>query len=854
MAKIRIKRIKPHMVYCSSLIQQNHGEAIDGHGWCKWNVKSRSFEYVDLPNEYGYFTVELKNGTPTDMSKMPNKVRLRLFAGDTDEVDVKKFVTLLRKTKDVQELSVSNYTSPLKNKGSISTDIVGDVHDVDYQNSLLTEYILSTDPNIASDILEKVLKLNAKLNGEVDTDLLTKLVQWEPVSLAFDNLFTYGESNFIDFTTLNGTVGLFAPNAYGKSSIPDAICFALYDRTPRTTKATNIMNTRKDKCYVKFVFKLNDLEYVIERKGSKNKKSEVKIDVDFYRINADGTKTSLNGEERRYTNQNIRAYVGDFEDFILTALSAQGQNALFIDRGQSDRKDLLSQFMGLTIFDKLETLALSESKEIAGAIKQFKKDDSFSQTLIDVQAAIDTLSSEYDMSEKEVAIVTAEIAEYDTKVKEKLEQIHPTSSTIVDVTSIELQYRNAEAKRDAFVFTVSETQMDELRDKIARGNEKLNTEYATIEQEYLAFKSASADVRSAEETVKRNELMLDTVKKNAAKLAKYEYDPSCAMCLKNGAQTISQQQNLANQITEYTDAVHVATVELHVLSDKLAALGDVEARYNKKMLGIQWINDRNKDLAQMEKTRTAQQKEYQALLDTIELHKRTIEKYYEEQDKIVQNLAIRTEIATLNSTLTTLKSTLNRWKLKSQDTAVATKLKMAEKKALLKKMDDVKELETTYKAYEYYLAAVCRDGIPYKLISDVMPTIQQAVNQILSQMVDFSVSLELDGKNVNGKIIYDQNRNWALELASGMEKFVSGLAIRVALMNVCALPKSNFLIADEGFGVLDAEKLGSLQMLFDFLKTQFQFIIVISHLDLLRDLVDSRIDIKRVDGYSYINH
>ena len=167
-------------------------------------------------------------------------------------------------------------------------------------------------------------------------------------------------------------------------------------------------------------------------------------------------------------------------------------------------------------------------------------------------------------------------------------------------------------------------------------------------------------------------------------------------------------------------------------------------------------------------------------------------------------------------------------------------------------MDEVKELETTYKAYEDYLAAVCRDGIPYKLIADVMPTIQQAVNQILSQMVDFSVSLELDGKNVNGKIIYDQNRNWALELASGMEKFVSGLAIRVALMNVCALPKSNFLIIDEGLGVLDATNRSAFYQLFSMLRTQFEWILLISHIDTVRDISDQLIEIQRNDGYSKI--
>jgi DNA repair exonuclease SbcCD ATPase subunit len=86
-----------------------------------------------------------------------------------------------------------------------------------------------------------------------------------------------------------------------------------------------------------------------------------------------------------------------------------------------------------------------------------------------------------------------------------------------------------------------------------------------------------------------------------------------------------------------------------------------------------------------------------------------------------------------------------------------------------------------------------------------------------------------------------------------MERFVSSLAIRVALMNASNLPKSNFLIIDEGFGVLDAEHLHSMQTLFNLLKTHFDFILIVSHLETARDMVDNLIEIKKEDGYSQIS-
>jgi exonuclease SbcC len=150
------------------------------------------------------------------------------------------------------------------------------------------------------------------------------------------------------------------------------------------------------------------------------------------------------------------------------------------------------------------------------------------------------------------------------------------------------------------------------------------------------------------------------------------------------------------------------------------------------------------------------------------------------------------------------------------------------------------------------LDAVKRDGIPYELISKALPVIENEINNILAQVVDFGVTMEMDGKSINAKIVYE-DQEWPLEMCSGMEKFVSGLAIRVALINVCNLPRPNFLVVDEGFGTLDADNLSSLFMMMQYLKTQFDFIWVISHLEQMRDIVDGLIEIKKVNGFSKID-
>ena len=164
------------------------------------------------------------------------------------------------------------------------------------------------------------------------------------------------------------------------------------------------------------------------------------------------------------------------------------------------------------------------------------------------------------------------------------------------------------------------------------------------------------------------------------------------------------------------------------------------------------------------------------------------------------------------------------------------------------------KLEKQYKGYEYYLQSIKRDGVPYKLITKALPQIETEVNNILTQVVDFNMILKTDGKNINGYIIYDDDNFWPLELTSGMEKFISSLAIRTSLINITSLPRPNFLAIDEGFGVLDSENINNIYLLFDYLKSQFGFIMCISHIDTMRDVVDKLIEIKKTNGYSKINY
>ena len=72
------------------------------------------------------------------------------------------------------------------------------------------------------EVLERVYELNKEFNKQIEeNEDVMRNVNWSLQSLEWDNLFNYAEGNTIDFTKLEGIVGIFGKNYSGKSSIVD---------------------------------------------------------------------------------------------------------------------------------------------------------------------------------------------------------------------------------------------------------------------------------------------------------------------------------------------------------------------------------------------------------------------------------------------------------------------------------------------------------------------------------------------------------------------------------------------------------------------------------------------------------
>jgi len=839
------------IAYCGSLVQQNHGEDI-GKGYLLWDVPNRKSEYIEIPNDFGYYTINIDNGKlPTDLHDLPKKARLRVRVSNTSGTQLKKCLAVIQHKHGIQEVVV-NRTDILTDRVRDGNKLdLGDVNNPDFQYEMIEEY-LNNNFLVDNETLKKIKDINDELNGSLPIDNITRNVDWVLKRFEFSNMFSYGEDNIVDFTALNGTIGLFAANASGKSSLLDALCFCLFDTSTRTYTANSVLNNKRKSFKCKVWFEVNNQEYVIERIAKKKRNGHVKVNVDFYTIDDSGDLISLNGDQRRTTNLNIRQVVGTFDDFILTTLSAQNANTVFIDKTQKERKELLAQFMGLGIFDKLYTMANEEISEVQAVLKNFSKTN-YDEQLADAENQIVILKDDLKQKRSNYREIEKKVHKLQEGILNKSKKIRPIDETLTDINLLQSELKDNQELHTQTQILFQEalhqiSHIEETKEFTIKQLEELKKEnvlqkYSELESFKYDYEQINIDIENLKKEVKHK---LDKIRK----LGDLEYDPDCKFCMNNVFVKDARETKKLLQEDKVKSGKLIS--KINQLDSQIKDYEPIEKKKEQYDKCGELFEQLNNELTTIEVKRDHLGEKTSYLDEKIENVQENIQKYYGQEKDIIFNNTIKTEIEVLETKLDTESLELKGADKKLKETEIELKVSENQKKEIIKFIEEVQELEEKHGAYKYYLEAVKRDGVPYELISKALPAIEGEVNNILSQLVDFTMTFEMDGKNINNYIVYDTDNTWPLDLSSGMERFISSLAIRVGLINVSNLPRGNFLAIDEGWGTMDSENINSVYNLFQYLKTQFQFTLIVSHIDTMRDAVDTLLEISKEGDYSSV--
>ena len=508
----------------------------------------------------------------------------------------------------------------------------------------------------------------------------------------------------------------------------------------------------------------------------------------------------------------------------------------FIKEGATSRKMILTKFLDLAVFEKMHDIAKSESYDLRNRTKLFPDIDwvkvidekqstitsenlNFKEVASNIQKKreiLNDLNINLAMSDNPDTITRHELTSQERVVDRQQKEIdefrsdHKASSTSLS----EMIKRNEEI--DILKRSYS---IEELQDKLEI-EKQLDKSLTSLKHKYeiqnKEFERQEKSIRKLSEVPCGDSFptckFIKDSHNDKLKIKKHkELVESTLSDLDDIRKTFNlvKKEKIREKINKYESLVRDQSSTSIKISDIRLKLSNIESDIRHT------LKDLNDEIHK---------------LDEMKLH------VVEDEDSNPASL-IRSRIVTLNDDIK---------KLERKSKKILEKI--AENKVNVSKLkSDRIELETIkdkVEVYDLFMHAVSKKGIPLQIMMSQLPLINSEISKILLGVIGFTVELEadIDSNAMDVYIDYGDSKR-VIELASGMEKMMASLAIRVALINVSSLTKTNMLIIDEGFGALDELNIEACSRLLESLKKWFRNIIVISHVDAIKDAVDNSLDI-----------
>jgi DNA repair exonuclease SbcCD ATPase subunit/DNA repair exonuclease SbcCD nuclease subunit len=840
---------KPWIGYPGTPIQQNYAEQLD-HGYLLWNIENSSNWTVTnrpLPNPKPFITLDWAGSLEKTLKlakACPQGTRFRVrstvqLTQDDIHILSETLKTSLNATEVTYKSDVQIDTGIVKaNSTSVAKT---DLRSPEVIGKLIRDYY--DDLNLTDKDLESLTE-TAKfyLNEVGSSEDFARNSKWSLRRLEWSNMFAYGEDNVVNFDKLNGIVGIFGPNRTGKSSIVGTLMYTLFNATDRgPIKNINICNVRKDYCSGRAVLDHNGSTYVIERQTTKttNKKGVVNAStsLNLFRMRDDGEDMDdLCGEQRTDTEKSLRTLLGHPDDFLITSLSAQGETNQFLSQGSSKRRSVLTKFLDLDVFDKMHDLSSKEVSSVKSQLKNFpdrnweelrtqyessatlnkENIQILSDLILENQTSLSLLKS--DLSKHNASPVTNDDVEAQERRVKDLER--KSSECANSITSLEDEIEKLQVKSDALQKLIDSIDVDDLKNK---------------QETQRKLQSVISELRHVHE--KEDALLLQQKKslKILDEVPCGDEHPTCKF-IKDAhvnKKSLPEQTKKVDKALKILDEAKFSLDKVHddSISEKISKYEKASELLTKMNLEI---SKKETEIAKLKSScDTCASSLAEANVKLVNLR---------ESLKNDEN----EEVVTIRSKITELSRLIREYDVQKLDSAS----QLGKLQSAIEKLSEEKAtrdgLLQNVRMHELVSNAFSKKGIPLLVTKSQLPLINSEVSKILQGIVDFTIEVESD-EDTDSLEIYinygDSKR--IIELCSGMEKTISAIALRVAMINVSSLSKPDFFIIDEGFGTLDNAGVEACARLLTSLKRHFKTVIVITHVDGIKDSADHILEITK---------
>ncbi|MBL8045804.1 MAG: SMC family ATPase [Anaerolineales bacterium] len=745
-----------------------------------------------------------------------------------------------------------------------------------------------------------------------------------PLRLELKNFLAYKNPAPLDFTGLHVAV-LTGENGAGKSSLLDAMTWVLWSRA-RAKKDEELVHQGQSEMRVEFTFALGEDVYKVSRTKRVGRGAGGQLDLQA-RVN--GKWNSLTEATIPKTQEKISRLLRlNYETFVNSAYLVQGHADEFTSKKPTERKQVLSDILGLQAWEEYEDRAKAKIKTVDGQLAgleavlneienelarrpDYERDltaaqasvitvnerlkqaevewaqiESARQALVALQRQADDLARRVRAAEGELATLDADLesAQKQANTAELAREIERTERRVRDLDEVDAEReRLAEARRVA----------GELAAQLRGQNEAAQQEAEGLKKRIASTEAEATQTKHRLTQAAQTELTKLTTRLANLQSATEALCPTCGQPLTDAqraeliqqlhaeaearrTQTHAEEQALASQLAE---AMHQLNAEVEARRNlyrennaQLKTYADEQARMDKDLVAFALelkqkpaLTEKVGELrAALEQASAAQER----IAGLLQRRERWVKARDEDQRAQAKVQAEAEEHRVVLQGAEGKQRALDQ--LRQEDTFAKARLGAAEQK--LRALESQAQLREARRAERLQLAeskgvleelreAFGKKGVPAMIIETAVPEIEAAANRLLGRITDgrmllrFKMQRETQAGDVRETLdieIADELGTRAYELYSGGEAFRVNFAIRIALSQLLARragTQLHTLIIDEGFGVLDAVGRERLVEAINAVQDDFDRVLVVTHIDELKDAFPARIEItKTPDG------
>jgi len=843
------------IVMAGSLIQTKVDEDYN-RGVIVWNWSEKEKKHIpsfkQIFNSFGYKTFEINDLDKFDVKKInfPSEkfIGRILYVGDENNFSELKFREI---KKELKENFPNNIITQKRfNKFKTVEKETNKINSTDF----FEEYFKGL--KIDKTVVKELKSLDKSFEKEINiTDYQTGKYVIEEVII--HNFACYGANNVISFSEMNGLIGLFNRNGTGKTTLFYAIMFCLFNKTPKTPiSLINDQLNPIEEAYVQVTIRVNGIRWRVKRKiiPKKNEDSaQIRVEV-YEEIN--GKEEPKHLESRPQTDsQLLRPMLGDDKTFLITTLASQKNSSEFVDKTNSDRLDLVIKFLGISIYDEKHSLVNDELKmeevKYNNLLTEFEK--------IKTKEELNKEIKEFEIQKKDLIKQEEEnnikLKEYEVELKGVKEELKGLAlTTVVDETEEELEENKIKIEEEIEEVEIEITNLNLEKSKL---DKKVLTFEELKTQDILSWRPDLKKINDEKFKSKLKENEVNEIHKEIKNINKkveeekskltLEFCPTC-----NQKWQEVDKESVELKVNEFKEEIKEKENEIVLLEKEFEKIED-------EVESLESINLQIESLKTLVENNTNSLKDNNSNLNDLKNKLKAVENN-------ITSLKLNKNIIKLRNSLTdkeeTLVENVDALKVvisetKQELTNVNKSITDLEESILEynKKYDKVKEKENLVNNLKIYKKAMHRTGIPLLILNNFIPLINRELSIYLADLFDFNVEFQLNDNNLEVSYYYESLNILSkrdVERACGMEGTIINLAIRSALTKVSLLPKPSLLLLDEIFSMLDANHLDKMKELLLRLKEEFDNIIIISHLEELKDLPEYYIKLENKNGITNV--